>query len=432
MSQTFRSSAIKSNFGTWTLILSKLVSIFFPIITIPIIIQVFGNKFFGIYVTISALLILFSLLDFGYTSILHSSIPKITNKTEIREIYLYLRHCQIKSLIIPSFLVFITWSVLLNTRTQLSESIFELVTALLAGALGYFAYLIGNITNRMIVATSQLIRAGILTILGNFLTFLFVLLCCTFFKNFYLLCFGIFGIQGLLAMIYHYVFLQEKGTGKSFKKTLREHKIHQIQITLIQLAYILGFQLDSVLVAKFLGFENVSEFALYQKIYSVPIALFSIYYLPVWTKSAEGFTNLKSRTKTLVIAQLSLFMLMGLTLFLLIPKLSLKQYSLNLCLWLAFQFYLTMVLITVPIVNFLNGQFKWNWILKSVAAGLIFNGISSVIGLRVTNWSGSVTVASALTLFFTLWIPFRFSSMWNEYSDSDQNFWKARKEVRHG
>ena len=395
-----------------TLIISKLFTLFFPVITIPLVINQFGSSQFGIYAATTSFLTLFSLLDFGYSSILHSSIPKFNTFEEKKVFYheVLLKQCSV--LIIP-FGILISTKIFIDLNKNSFTDIFlQFSTAAIPAIVGYLLYLIGNITFRMLIASANLVKASIILFIGNLLTFIYVVIVCLYFRKLDLLCFGTFGIQGITNITYHFAFLTRNLKSVKVSIDWKAKRKNQYQLLFIQATYIVGFQLDSLMVAQILGVENVSEYAIYQKIYSIPVAIFSIYFMSTWTKSAQGVQHFRQPSfMSTVSIYLLISLLMALTVVIFMPFLSASLYKFDIWLYLAFQLYLIAMFATSPIINFINGQEEWDWILRSVSVGLAINLLLSILGLKLLQWSGSAAVASAIALFFSIWIPFKYSSI---------------------
>lgn len=405
------------------LILSKFLSVIFSVITIPMILTEFGKNEFGIYVSVMSFLTLFSLLDLGYSSILHSTVPKLNTYQEKMNFYSVVLRRQISILLFSFSFLFLISILLFANQKHTSEITIHIFSVAIPAIIGYFLYLVGNIVFRMLIALEKLIVASVLLFFGNFLTFLYLVFACFFIERVEFLSFGTFGIQGICNIIFYFIFHKRQITEPQMLVDWKTKRKNQFQLLIIQATYIVGFQLDVILVANFLGLQFVPEYAIYQKIYSVPIAIISIFFLPLWTKSASGAK--KRKRQSLLSALLSFFALtalMSAAVYFSVPFLSAKLFSFDVGLFVAFQIYLILFVITSPIISFVNGQEKWSWIMKSTLSGLTINLVLTVLGLQFLQWSGIAVIASASALFLSVWLPFNFSTM--SGMKTEKNFWK--------
>ena len=386
-------------------------SILVPVITIPLIISHFGNDRYGNFATLAAATGFLSILDFGYSTILHTKISKLNDEFEIQTFFSLVFFKQIKIVFIAAAIL-ISFKVL-DLRFHFLSKTFAVnfYEPLQAMLFGYFIYLIGNLNFKLLVATRKYFIASVIFFVASVLNLILTVIFCTSLKSFNALCFAAFGAQGLVLLIATPTFLRilprSVRSGRARVLDLKS----QLKISTLQVTWILGYQIDTIMVAQTIGFTSAGEYSIYQKLFFVPISMANFFYLPIWTNSASGFQNNNRRLLRKMILRASIISLLMLCIsFIAIPILSAHTYQFDLAYFLAFNLYLILAIEAIPIVNSLNGGEEWSFALLSSLAGMVLNLLVGYVGLILFQWAPLAVIASSLALTFSLFIPYKIIS----------------------
>lgn len=393
------------------LLLARGASILTPVITIPLIITSFGSDRYGNFASLAAGTGILSVLDFGYSAILHSKIAKLNDKVEIEIFFSNVFFKQVRAILIAVAILFV-FKLFEFHLTFLSTSFTtDFSEPLQAMLLGYFIYLIGNLNFKFLLARKKYFLAGCLLLVGGVVNLIATVIFSQTLKSFNAICFAAFGMHGLVFLASTPSFISKLpkllSTGHSRILELN----NQIKISTLQLAWVLGYQIDTVLVAQTIDFSSAGEYAIYQKLFFAPLSMANFFYLPVWTNSASGYDS-KDRRKwyKIVLRAVLISLAMLVVCFAAIPVLSAQTFQFDLAYFLAFDIYLLLAIEAIPITHSLFGNEKWSFATISYFFGMLLNLIIGYSGLILFKWAPVTIVASSLALIFSLFVPYKISS----------------------
>lgn len=157
---------------------------------------------------------------------------------------------------------------------------------------------------------------------GNILSLLITYIFTQYSLPIYWLIVSTIGVQSIFRIFYFFLEFQGrlKGFGPSFTKynvdTLVKLLKHGLLFFILNLFYVLAFQVDNLIITKELGVKNVPVFSLMQKLITISL-FFWFYTISLWPAFAEAHSNndkvwIKKTTRFVALLNTSFGLLFGL------------------------------------------------------------------------------------------------------------------------
>ncbi|MFD2570785.1 lipopolysaccharide biosynthesis protein [Spirosoma soli] len=283
--------------------LIKLLSVIVNLLYVPLIINYINAERYGIWLTISSFIGWMGLLDIGFGNGLRNKYAEAIALNDI-DAQRKIVNTTLFVLIVISFFILVIGSIAVNHvnwdsllgvsevyREELKELfycviilfsvqfIFQIITpiyyAIQRSSMVSFSNLLGNIFGLVGVlilkkySQPSLISLGFIIMFGNILSF-FIL----FSKYFFIERRGLLNIH-MLPDLEHVKSIFSLG----------------VKFFIVNIAYVVQYQSTNFLISKYFSFENVTEFNIAFKLFSVGAISFSIIISPVWSTVTNAYIS---------------------------------------------------------------------------------------------------------------------------------------------
>jgi O-antigen/teichoic acid export membrane protein len=283
--------------------LIKGVSISISIILVPITITYINASRYGIWLTLSSIVVWLSFFDIGFGFGLRNKFAEALaeKKEELARIYVSTTYA-ILSIIIGVVLViffivnpFLNWATILNTTPELAGElsilalivfvffclrfIFQLLSTVLAAnqepAKGSFLELLGSMTSLLLIFILTKVTSGNLIYLGTVLSFtpVFVLIVSSFW-------------------FYNHDYKKYAPSIKFVKfKYAKDLMTLGLKFFIIQIAALVLFNTDNIIIIQLFGSKFVTTYNVSFKLFSVIVMIFNIIATPLWSAFTEAYAK---------------------------------------------------------------------------------------------------------------------------------------------
>ena len=276
-------------------------SIIISVVMVPLAINYVNVSQYGIWLTLSSIVVWFSFFDIGLTQGLRNKFAEAVAKrdTQLAQIYVsttYAILIIICTLLWAIFLVvdqYLDWSKILNV----SESMRGEVSILALMVFSYFCLqFVIRIINTLLIANQQPALSSLLTVLGSFFSLIciFVLVKTTtgsLIKLGAVFCFAPLFILLLGSIIFF------KTSYKQFKPSIYKVKFSYAKglfnlgliFFVIQIAGIIQYQTANFIIARNFNTAEVTSYNIVYKYFNILQMVFVIFLTPFWSASTEAF-----------------------------------------------------------------------------------------------------------------------------------------------
>ena len=367
--------AYKNIIGLFTL---KGINIAIGFIIVPLTLNYLDPTRYGIWITLSAIFNWFSLLDIGLGNGLRNRLAEALAKNDIQKARIYISTTYASLIVIflgvfVLFLIaniFIDWTVILNTSKE-----FESELRLLASLVFFFFCMrfVSQLITTIALAKQEPAFSQMLDVSGRIVSLIGIYLLTISTKGsllylgITLTAFPVFTVLFLSVFVFHLRY-------KNLKPALSLVRFKELQYILnlgvkffiIQIAGIIFYQTNNIIIAQFLGPAEVTPYAITYQYLSIMTIAFAIVLTPYWSAFTEAyakkdFTWMKKEVKKLKYLWIVLFFLMVLALVFAKYLIGLwvgSKVVINMELALTIAIYLTLNAYNSINCSFLNGTGK--------------------------------------------------------------------------
>jgi len=265
------------------------------LLIIPLMLKQLGSTNYGIWITISSTVGLMSFMDLGIGSNLMNYIAKAGNDEKSITKYINLAYriqfifIGIICLTFTAFFNYINWNEILNLQTS-STAIFQAIF------FTFFFFFFSLVSNTIYSIERGLQRSDIANIWQlissiSYLSCLYLVLL--FSPNITSVAIITFGIPVFIAIINSIWFLNKKSL-IHFKTTnfnlseARDFISNSAGFLYLQIAGLIAFQTDALIIAHILNFEEVSKYYITTRIFYIPTIILNVYLQTLWPAYAEA------------------------------------------------------------------------------------------------------------------------------------------------
>jgi O-antigen/teichoic acid export membrane protein len=260
---------------------------------------------YGIWITLSSLIAWFSFFDIGLGNGLRNKLAEALaeNNIEIARTYISTTYFIISiimlvliMIIVPIF-SFIDWNSILNVSVEIiSARILKFLAIIILVFFGF--NFIFKLINTILIADQKPALSSLLNLLGNILSLILVFLLLKSEESSILyLGFAISFAPALILLISTLIFFNRKY--KKFRPSYKNIDLKLIpnlfslgvKFFIIQIAAIILYQTNNIIITQLFGPENVTLFNISFKYFSVLMMLFSIIISPFWSAFTEAYTK---------------------------------------------------------------------------------------------------------------------------------------------
>ena len=296
-----RSVTIKKN------IIGSLVvkgcAIIVQLLIVPITLGYVSSELYGIWLTISSIMLWLNFFDVGFTLGLKNKLAeaialgdwdrgrKLVSTTYFMMMIIFIPLCMILEIFIPM----INWSSFLNVSPIYND---EITTAMHILAVCFCVQMIVNVISTVASSFQKVALSSAFITIGNFLSLIVIYiltLCCPPSLSILALTISVMPIVvlGIFSFVlYNSVF---KKVAPSFKAINRKC-IHDIfglglKFFIIQIQVVVMFQSTNILISNLSGPDDVTAYNIAYKYIGIGMMLYGIALQPLWPAFTDAFTR---------------------------------------------------------------------------------------------------------------------------------------------
>ncbi|MFA6085492.1 MATE family efflux transporter [Mucilaginibacter sp.] len=297
-------------------LLIKGISIIINLIIVPFTINYVNPEKYGIWLTVSSMILWFNFFDFGLGNGLRNQLSaaiaikdNITIKKLISTSYASLTI--VASIICGVFLFvnhFINYDEILGISSAYRIDVRNLMNILV---IFFSVQFVLQLINSINYAFQKTANVSLTFLIGNILSFVFIIIF-KYTTTGSLLNLGVAYFSGTLISLLganFYLFFKNKALMPSLKQVSFQSSKSIMSIGgkffIIQLAGIIQYQSDNILISRYFSPTNVTQYNIAYKLFSVVMMVFGIIMAPIWSAVTEAnikedFSWIKSTEKNLL------------------------------------------------------------------------------------------------------------------------------------
>ena len=281
----------------------KGFSIAIGLVLVPLTIHYINPSQYGIWLTLSSMIAWISFFDIGFTHGLRNKFAEAKAKgdTEAVRIYISTTYYYISIIFVSLLLIllfinqFISWHSLLSLPETLEKEVSQLAMLIFS----YFCFqFIFRIINTILTADQQPAKASLIDLLGQLFALLAIFLLTKFTKGSLLylgLSVGIAPVLVLLAANIYFFKTKFKKYIPSIKYVKKEFAKDIMKLGLkffvLQISAIIQFETSLFLIAHYFGTEEVTNYNIAFKYFSVLQMGFMILLSPLWSGVTDAYNS---------------------------------------------------------------------------------------------------------------------------------------------
>jgi O-antigen/teichoic acid export membrane protein len=276
-------------------------SILISIVMVPLAINYVNVSQYGIWLTLSSIVVWFSFFDIGLTQGLRNKFAEAVAKgnDDLAQIYVSTTYA-ILGIICSSLWIiflfvnqFLDWSHILNV----SESMHREVSILALMVFSYFCLqFVLRIINTLLIANQQPALSSLLTVLGQFFSLVCIFILVKTTEGSLIKLGAVFCFAPLLALALGSIFFFRKSY-KKFRPALSKIKFSYAKglfnlglvFFVIQIAGIVQYQTANFIIARNFSTADVTSYNIVYKYFGMLEMFFVIFLTPFWSASTEAF-----------------------------------------------------------------------------------------------------------------------------------------------
>lgn len=393
---------------------------------IPVILNVYGVNFLGVFSLILSINLIVPLLDLGYANSIANNFNSSKNGPEIINDSNKLKT---DFLIIPGVFFTITAIIALYHTDSIYTSIDGILSTreirllIIAMTVNSFMLLVFNVAHKIRLALNLYKMSSYILAINSMV----VLICSAlaiWMKSTFTSFVMVYVISSWLTHIFFLnrtiklmpiEYSSDRMSGLDRRKGFNGFMPGSLTFFVAQLSTIFAFQLDNFIVVRFLSLEDVATYATAVKFVAVPIAIIASYSLPLWTETSRGafgaskeqiFVNLSKILKKRLLLIMPLALISFLTLPFIVDIWSSGKLKLSTDFVACLSVWLVTAVITQPIAMVTNGMLFKNFILFSGVTGAILNISISIFLCRNYNLLAGPIIGSVVSQIVTCLVPY--------------------------
>jgi len=310
-----RSRRVKKNIAISAVL--KIINIIIQLLLVPLLLNYLSPIKYGIWLTVGSVINWLYFFDIGLGNGLRNKLAEALakNEMELARIYVSTTYAVLSIIVIIIYLLFlaadkfINWRIIFNSPAEFTNEINSLIIAVFTFfALNFVARLIGIILN----ADQKSSINDLIYTIGNLL-FLVLIFILSKISHQSLVLVGLSnGLATFLpAVIMSIVFFSRnyKQLKPSFKYVrfmhINELTVLGIKFFIMQIAAVIVFTTDNLIIAQLFGPEQVTPYNIALKYFNIVQMGFSIIITPFWSAFTEAYAKndlmwIKSKIKRLI------------------------------------------------------------------------------------------------------------------------------------
>lgn len=276
-------------------------SIIISIIMVPIAINYVNVSQYGIWLTLSSIIVWFSFFDIGLTQGLRNKFAEAVAKgeNELAQIYVSTTYAILVIICSSLFLIFLfvnqylDWPRILNV----SETMHHEVAILALMVFSYFCLqFVLKIINTLLTANQQPALSSLLSVLGQFLSLICIFILVKTTHGSLIKLGAVFCFAPLIVLLIGSIFFF-RGSYKTFRPSFSKVRFKYAKglfnlgviFFIIQAAGIVQYQTANFIIARNFTTSDVTSYNIVYKYFGMLQMLFGIFLMPFWSASTEAY-----------------------------------------------------------------------------------------------------------------------------------------------
>ena len=284
-------------------LLIKSMSIAIGLVLVPLTIHYINPSQYGIWLTLSSMIAWISFFDIGFTHGLRNKFAEAKAKGDDQAVRIYISttYYYVSLIFIALWLFllfinqFITWHSLLSLPPAMEKEVSQLAMLVFT----YFCFqFIFRVISTVLTADQQPAKASLLDMLGQLLGLVLIFLLTRFTTGSLLylgLSVGIAPVLILLAANIYFFKTRFRHYTPSLKFVRKEYAKDIMKLGLkffvLQIAAIIQFETSLFLIAHYFGTEEVTNYNIAYKYFSVLQMGFVILLTPLWSSVTDAYSS---------------------------------------------------------------------------------------------------------------------------------------------
>lgn len=281
----------------------KGLGIAISLVLVPLTINYINPTRYGIWLTLSSVVAWFSFFDIGFGNGLRNKFAEALaiGELELARIYVSTTYA-ILSLIISVVLVlflcinpFLNWARILNTDLNMAGELSILVIIVFVFFCLRFVF---QLINTVLSANQEPAKASFFDFLGNLFSLIIIFILTKTVEGNLVLLGTVFSLTPVLVLIISSLWFYRK-TYSRFAPSIKYVRFSYarnlmslgIKFFIIQIAALVLFNTNNIIVTQLFGPEEVTTFNVSFKLFSIITMLFSIIALPLWSAFTDAYAK---------------------------------------------------------------------------------------------------------------------------------------------
>ena len=282
----------------------RIVSIVCSLMVVPITIDYVNPERYGIWLTLSSIVVWLSYFDFGFAHGFRNRFAEAIAKDDIALARSYVSTTYFVLVILFSVVMLgalvlnslLNWSEILNVNSNLNSELQGVFQILI---IFFCVNIVAEVFSTMLIAYQRPAMASALKTIGYIMSLLVIfILTKTTSGSLELLAYASSGIPCLLTLSVS-ILVFHRGVYKQFAPSFRSIKLSLIknvvgmggQFFLIMLCILFIFQFVNIIISRELGPESVTLYNVTYKVFGVVEMVMMIILTPIWSAYTDAYTR---------------------------------------------------------------------------------------------------------------------------------------------
>lgn len=296
-----RTIAVKRNIVASLII--KGASILISLMLVPITLDYISKEMYGIWLTLSSIMIWLGFFDIGFTLGLKNKLAEaialqewkrgktLVSTTYFMMVIIFIPLCLVLEVLIP----FVNWSSFINVPSIYNDEITKTLYILVAF---FCLQMIVSVLTAVIAAYQKVALSSLFPVIGNFFSLLIIwVLTKLCDPSLVALAFAISAMPIIVIVIASFLLYnkQFKQVSPSWKyintSYIKELFSLGAKFFIIQIQYVILFQCTNILISNISGPEDVTSYNIAYKYMNIAMMAYTIVLSPLWPAFTDAYTK---------------------------------------------------------------------------------------------------------------------------------------------
>ncbi|GHT50803.1 hypothetical protein FACS189440_18850 [Bacteroidia bacterium] len=421
-------NAIKNIFASFGI---KGISMAVSLLLVPLTISYVNPTQYGIWLTLSSIVMWFSFFDIGFAQGLRNRFAeaKATGNYTKAKAYISTTYICIGSIFTIVWILFfcvnffVDWSVILNAPKQMAKDL-SLIAIIVFTF--FCIQIILKIINTILIADQQPAKSALFDMLGQVIALLIIFILTKTTSGSLLYLALALGASPILIMLvssfwfYNHEYKIYQPSIKFFDKSIVKDILSLgVKFFVLQIASLVVYQSANIIIAQLFTFEDVAKYNIAYKYFNVPFSLFFIIIMPFWSAYTDAYTKNDQQWMMHTLKRIRLIFILFVLLSIIMLFVSSNAYrlwigdivkipcaiSLSLCIYTILYMWVSIHIFIINGIGKIKLQF-----LFSIIEMILYIPISIILG-KVIGVSGVVLAMILFVSVRSLWSPIQLKKL---------------------